>query len=167
VAAAADALSAFRLVAAAGLPWAFAAGGAVPLALVALAAATDYLDGPLARRAGRATRYGAILDNVADVTFVLSATGSAAAAGVLSWAVPASIALSAGTYAAASARLATPGGPVLARSRLGHAAGVANYLCAGAAAVAVALPAWPPALGATVAALTVALNVGAVLARVR
>src|SRR5262249_58670559 len=77
-----------RLTAAALLPQAlldaFADphGGALPVALFAVAAAPDFLDGPVARR-GTPTRHGAVLDNVADVAFVLAGTAPAAWAGRL------------------------------------------------------------------------------------
>ena len=41
--------------------------------LLGLASATDLLDGWLARRTGRTTRWGALLDPVADKTFVFAA----------------------------------------------------------------------------------------------
>lgn len=55
---------------------------AVRLVLIALAAASDYLDGYLARRRGR-TRVGAILDPVTDKTFLVTALISLAVNGPL------------------------------------------------------------------------------------
>ena len=52
-------------------------------ALVAAAALTDLLDGWLARRAGTASRLGAILDPVADRAFVLTAIAVFLAEGAL------------------------------------------------------------------------------------
>jgi CDP-diacylglycerol--glycerol-3-phosphate 3-phosphatidyltransferase/cardiolipin synthase len=53
------------------------------VALVAAAAVTDLLDGWLARRRGVATRLGAILDPIADRTFVLAALAVLVAEGAL------------------------------------------------------------------------------------
>src|SRR5262249_60644151 len=93
---------------------------------------------------------------------------TAAARRLGSWLVPGSIARPATAYAAASARRSgSPGaGPRLARSRLGHWAGVANYACLGVATGAAAWPspAWTPLL-AGAGATTAALNLAAVAAR--
>jgi phosphatidylglycerophosphate synthase len=71
----ADALTLGRL---ALVPFAAAAAPSVPLfvALLAAAATTDVVDGPLARRAGP-TRLGRDLDYTADVAFVMAATTAA------------------------------------------------------------------------------------------
>jgi phosphatidylglycerophosphate synthase len=159
----ADALGVVRLLAAACLPWAFGRGGVLPLVLLTLAAATDFFDGIVARRAGPTT-YGAVLDNVADIAVVLAATGSAAALGLVPLVAPLAIVLAFGAYAVASVRRASSGP---ARSRLGHAAGVANYALALLAAGALAFPSpvWTAPL--RTAGLAVAgLNLGAVLDRV-
>jgi phosphatidylglycerophosphate synthase len=164
---AADTLSMVRLAAAAVLPATMVHGGATPVALVVLAAATDFTDGRVARSAGTPTRHGALLDNVADVAFVLGGTATAVVLGLLPWAVPAAIALSVGAYAIASARLsADTGAPCLARSRSGHVAGVVNYLVVALVAAAIALPgpAWKLLL-AVAAAAGVAANLAAVAER--
>jgi phosphatidylglycerophosphate synthase len=157
----ADALSAARLLLAVAMPWLLARGGPLPLAAWCLAAASDWVDGPLARRAGTASVRGAVLDNAADIAFVLAGLTTAAALGLVPWLVPASIAVSAGAYAVASRR--TPPGGRLARSRLGHWGGVLNYVCLGVVAGAVAWPgaAWSLPLGIT-ALCTAALNLAAV-----
>ena len=139
----ANVLSGARLLLAAALPYLLVRGGWPPVVVWIAASLSDYLDGPLARRRGTSTPGGAILDNVADITFVLAGLTTAAALRLVSWVVPASIALSASAYAAASAlRRDAAGavGPRLARSRLGHWAGVANYACLGVAAGAAAWP---------------------------
>jgi phosphatidylglycerophosphate synthase len=157
----ADALGALRLVAAGLFPWALvAAPWAAPLLFV-VAAASDYLDGIVARRGRGPTAHGAILDNVADVAFVLAGTAAGARLGLVPVAVPVAIALAVAGYALASARRGTP-----ARSALGHAAGVANYALAGLVAGAVAWPGRPwSVVLAGASAVVVALNLGAVLAR--
>lgn len=171
--AAADALGAVRLAAAIALPAVIAratesGGSVVPLALFAVAAASDFLDGPLARRTGGASRHGAILDNVADVAFVLAATAMGARLGLVPWAAPGAIGLAFGAYLLASAAgSARRGAFGLARSHVGHAAGVCNYVLAGLVAGALALPgaAWLSLLRAA-SVVVVAVNLAAVLGRV-
>lgn len=163
----ADILSLGRLLAAIVLPALLRRGGALPLVVFGLAAATDFVDGRIARRAARPTRHGAVLDNVADVAFVLTGTITTATLGLTTWAVPLAIALSVGSYAAASLRLtAGASTPRLARSSLGHAAGVCNYACVGLAAGALAVPgpAWRGILAVGDAA-TVTVNLAAVAVR--
>ncbi len=164
--AAADALGVGRLLVALVFPMALAramaAPSRLPLGLFAVAAASDFIDGILARRAARPSRHGAILDVTADVAFVLAATGTAARLRLVSWVVPCAIALAAVAYAVASAQRSRRGGPFeLAHSRVGHAAGVLNYALAGLLAAAPALPdpSWPPILrlaGHAVAAVNLA-----------
>lgn len=149
---AADALSLTRVAAAVALPVALArsldrpGGTWLPLGLWSVGVATDFLDGPLARRLGGATRHGALLDNAADVTFVLGAASTGAALGLLPWRVPVAIAIAFGAYALASA--GGRGEPARAYTRIGHAAGVCNYLLAGLLAATVLRPGrgWGPVL---------------------
>jgi cardiolipin synthase (CMP-forming) len=54
------------------------------LAILGIAAATDLLDGPLARRFG-GSRFGAVLDPVADKLFMAAAFGVVAFSGRLEW----------------------------------------------------------------------------------
>jgi len=89
------------------------------------AAASDFIDGKIARRLGVAWEAGGWLDSVADVTFVLAALGSYAASGELPSLIPILIALSFGQYAADSMWLHRAAAPV--RSRLGHWGGIVNY----------------------------------------
>jgi phosphatidylglycerophosphate synthase len=174
VAAVADALGLARLAAAALAPGALANAldGTrsvwTPLALFGVAATSDFLDGRLARAAGRSTRHGAALDNAADIAFVLAATGAGAAHGLVSWAAPAAIATAFAAYVIASLTSAAAGAPRRrARSRIGHAGGVLNYTLAGLIAGAVAIPndAWHVILAAA-SVLVIAVNLAAVLARV-
>lgn len=162
----ADVLTAVRLVLALVLPALILAGGALPLLAWGVAALTDYVDGPIARRRPP-TRHGPVLDTVADVLVVLGGLGAAASRGLVSWLVPAAIVLSVGAYVVASLRLSAGGdAPRLARSRIGHWAGVVNYACLGLACGALALPwsGWPTLL-ALAGAVTAAWNVAAVAAR--
>ena len=170
---AADALGLLRLGAAVAMPHEIAAAAASasgdwgPVCLFAIAATTDFLDGRLARATARPTAHGALLDTVADVSFVLAATGSGAAIGLVPWAAPLAIVAAVVSYALASLRRSTRAGAWrLSRSRIGHAGGVANYALAGLVTGALALPhpAWATIL--RVASLgVVALNVAAVVAR--
>ena len=148
-------------------PCALARGGPWPLVLFAFAAGSDYVDGPLARRLGSASARGAVLDNVADVAFVLGGAMTAAWLGLVAWVVPAAIGASVASYAIASRRLArAAGAPRLARTRVGHWAGVVNYVLAGMVAGAVAWPdVVPRATLAIAGAAVVALNGGAVVLR--
>lgn len=75
-------LSASRLVLAAG----FVTAGATEarVGLIGAAAATDFLDGWLARRVRATSRWGALLDPIADRVFVLTAVGTFLFSGMLS-----------------------------------------------------------------------------------
>jgi cardiolipin synthase len=75
-------LSCSRLVLAAG----FVASGATEarVGLIGVAAATDFLDGWLARRVHATSRWGALLDPIADRVFVLTVVGTFLFTGALS-----------------------------------------------------------------------------------
>lgn len=61
----------------------------VRLALITAAAASDWIDGRLARSTGRVTRVGELLDPVADKTFMLAAVGALVLEGYLAaWMLP-------------------------------------------------------------------------------
>lgn len=136
----ADALSGLRLLLAVVFPLLLVRGGAAPFVMWGVAALSDYVDGPIARRRGASAR-GAILDNVADVAFVLGGLVTAAALGLVTWVAPVSVVGSGGGYVLASRRLSRDAGPPrLARSRIGHWAGVVNWACVGVVAGALALP---------------------------
>lgn len=104
-----------------------APGAAFVIALVA--AATDFVDGRLARRLGVGSARGAVLDVVADAVFVLTGLGVLASAGVLSVTLPIGAAVSLSALGVAwwrgPARVASQvrGWPDL----VGHAAGILNY----------------------------------------
>jgi phosphatidylglycerophosphate synthase len=140
-----------------------------PLIAFVLAVLFDWIDGPIARRAGAETRHGALLDSGADIVFVLVASGSGAASGRLSWIVPIAIAAAATPYLVATLRRVRAHDPSpRAYSAVGHAAGVCNSALAGLLAGSVALPApsWPSLLtGAST--VVVFLNLTAVAQRLR
>jgi cardiolipin synthase len=81
-----NAISAVRFPLAALFP---VTGGAVRIAVVAAAAASDWLDGRLARRTRRITRLGEVLDPIADKIFMLVALVTLGVEGALPlWALP-------------------------------------------------------------------------------
>ncbi len=94
-------------------------------AIAITAAATDFIDGRIARRLGVAHESGGWLDSVADVTFVLAALGCYASARELPWLIPILIAASFTQYTIDSLWLHRAAAPV--RSRLGHWGGIINY----------------------------------------
>ena len=67
-------LSGSRFVLAAG--FALSGGTGVRVGLIGVAALTDFLDGWVARRADAASRWGALLDPLADRVFVLTAVAT-------------------------------------------------------------------------------------------
>jgi CDP-diacylglycerol--glycerol-3-phosphate 3-phosphatidyltransferase len=89
-----DALAVFRALA--GLPILLALGlndRAFALALFAVAALSDALDGWLARRTGTVTDHGAILDPLADKALVLATLAGLTLVGAVSLALAAAIAV--------------------------------------------------------------------------
>lgn len=163
----ADVLTLVRFVVAVLMPVAILRGGVGPALLWVVAAASDFVDGPVARRWGGPSRHGAIADPVADVAFVLATFVTLAAVGHVAWLVPGAILGSVAAYAVATLRESRARRDVrVARSRVGHAAGVVNYAAAG---VAVAAIAWPASIAAAAlppaSALVVLVNVAAVVER--
>jgi phosphatidylglycerophosphate synthase len=130
-----NALSAVRFALAAG--WIHLAarghqGRGAFFVIAVVAAASDFIDGRIARRLGVATTSGRWLDAVADVTFVLAALIATAAAGAIPYYIPILIAVSFSQFTLDSilisrkaATKAASAGPV--KSRLGHWGGIINY----------------------------------------
>jgi len=115
------------------------------VALFLLAAASDALDGWLARRHGAASELGRWFDHCADILLLTAAYSTLAYAGRVPWIVPLAIAASFAFYVADSLRVS--GGASLIGSRIGHFAGVANYailagLLTDAAVPMISVPAW-------------------------
>ena len=135
----------------------------LPLAIAVLAAASDFVDGRLARRLGSASRAGAVLDVLGDGVFVVLALAGLASVRVVSWLLPVAVVLALAGLAVASLRAAGPaaGPPPPSRTRgradrAGHAAGIVNYgaVLAGSAALAGWIPgAWILPASVTVAVL--------------
>ena len=170
----ADALTGLRLalvvpflVACATAPHGGVVARLVPPVLFGIAAATDFLDGRIARRAGVVSARGQVLDTVADVLFVESAFVCFALWGRVPWLLPIAVGASVGAYAVASWRRARSAQRLeLARSRIGHAAGVLNYALVGVLAAEPIVPWAAPAWLVGGAALGVAgVNLLAVLGR--
>jgi phosphatidylglycerophosphate synthase len=158
-----------RLGLAAAFACALPGGGWTPVVVFALATTSDFVDGPLARRAGGASTYGVLLDSGADVAFVLVALSTGVAVGLLSAIVPVAIACSSIPYLVATVRRSKAvGGPARAYSAVGHWAGICNYALVGLLAGSVALPAtwWRPVLSLGTV-VVVALNLAAVALRFR
>jgi cardiolipin synthase (CMP-forming) len=74
-------LSFSRLALAAG--FVVADGVAMRVGLIGVAAATDFLDGWIARRVNAASRWGALIDPIADRFFVLTAVATMLFSGVI------------------------------------------------------------------------------------
>jgi cardiolipin synthase (CMP-forming) len=142
----ANALSLLRLLAAPALAASIARQAWLSASLLfALASASDFADGRVARRYGEASRLGRLIDHAVDACFVAFGTAALAWQGLLPAALPALIALAFAQYALDS-RAAGSGG--LRPNRLGRWNGIAYY-------VSVAVPlarellglAWPTRAG--------------------
>jgi phosphatidylglycerophosphate synthase len=96
----------------------------------AIIAATDVADGRSARRWGASSNAGRTFDHLADIAFILCALSAYALLGIAPWWVPAAVAGSFGFYVLDS-WLSTAGAPTLIGSRIGHTAGVCNYVLVG------------------------------------
>ena len=89
-------------------------------------AASDFLDGRVARWTHSASQFGRWLDSVADIVFILTVLSCEAYAGVIPVYLPILIAASFAQYVADSVLIRGSAVPV--KSRLGHWAGVFNYI---------------------------------------
>jgi phosphatidylglycerophosphate synthase len=128
VAQTANLLSASRCVFAGIWLTAFLAGaGPETMGTIAFAgAASDFLDGRIARWTHSASGVGRWLDSVADIVFVLTALGCESAAGAIPLYIPALIAASFAQYAIDSVLIRGSSVPI--KSSLGHWGGVLNYI---------------------------------------
>ena len=108
--------------------------------LFALICASDYYDGPLARALGLDSDLGKVLDNLADITFVLVTLTYLVHRGAVPWWIPTAIALAFGQYTLDSWLLSGRGTSVtLVSNPIGHWAGILNYLFTGVTALNAAL----------------------------
>lgn len=133
-----DALTLARLVATPVFVWSFrnAVAGSAPCTLAAVVfvavCLSDCFDGVLARRAGRASARGRILDGAADIVFLLAALGAASVMALVPWWVPAAVAAAFAFYVADSWLLTRRDAePNLVGSRIGHLGGICNYALVG------------------------------------
>jgi cardiolipin synthase len=95
-------------------------------------AASDVLDGRLARALDTTSPLGRAFDHAADITFILTALGAYARRGDLPWAAPAAVAVAFAVYVVDSwfgrpRSSTTPS----AANWLGHLGGVCNYVVVG------------------------------------
>ncbi len=94
-----------------------------PIALSS--AASDFLDGRVARRTRSADGFEPWLDGLADIVFILTALTCEARAGAIPVYIPALIAASFAQYAIDSVLIR--GSTIPVKSRLGHWGGILNY----------------------------------------
>ncbi|MCC6763258.1 MAG: CDP-alcohol phosphatidyltransferase family protein [Deltaproteobacteria bacterium] len=141
---AADVCTALRVVLAPVLAWelgrARADVGWMPFAIYVAAAATDYVDGALARSADTASRRGRLFDHGADALLLFPAFLVLAAEWRVPWILPGAAMLAFTLYVLDGWRRAGSVAALeLIGSRSGAVGGVLNYVIVGAATAAVAL----------------------------
>ena len=141
---AANALTLLRLLAAPALAYCIATRADVAASLLfAVAVATDFADGWLARRRGEASPLGGLVDHAVDATFVTAGTAALAWTGVLPVVLPPLIALAFAQYALDSRLLGRRG---LRASALGRYNGIGYFVALGTPVIRDALGlAWPGA----------------------
>jgi len=142
----ADLLTGARIVAAPLLMLSLWSGETrTALLLVAVAAATDLIDGWVARRTNSASERGRWFDHVADIIFLLAGFVALALIGAVSAVAPAAITAAFSFYVVDSLRQSKTRS--LVASRLGHMAGVMNYVVLGTVVFSLAtdgtiVPSW-------------------------
>jgi len=108
--------------------------------LFLLICASDYYDGPVARALGVDSDFGKVLDNLADITFLLITLTYLVHTGVVPWWIPTAIALAFGQYTVDSWLLTgRKTDVVLVSNPIGHWAGILNYIGTGVVALHAAL----------------------------
>ena len=168
---AADACTLLRVVLAPVFVSTLAAAGGrpsfLPVAVCAVAMASDFADGRLARRFGSASAFGRLFDHGADALFLFPGLAALAALGLVPALLPVAATVAFALYVVDGWRRGGGRRVALSPSRTGAFAGVANYGVAavGALAVGLRVPHLDPAVhaGATIAAL---MNVAAAADRV-
>ena len=93
-------------------------------------AASDVIDGQMARRWGSASSAGRTFDHLADIGFIDAALWTYTRLGLVPWWVPAAIAASFTFYVVDSWSRPTARGTLIG-SRVGHIGGVCNYVLIG------------------------------------
>ena len=108
--------------------------------LFLLICASDYYDGPLARTLGLSSDLGKVLDNLADITFLLVTLTYLVHRDAAPWWIPTAITLAFGQYTLDSWLLSGKGTSVaLVSNPIGHWAGILNYIFTGVLALHAAL----------------------------
>ena len=104
--------------------------------LFLLICASDYYDGPVARALGVDSDLGKVLDNLADITFLLVTLTYLVSANIVPWWIPAAVALAFGQYTVDSWLLAGRRTDlILVSNPIGHWAGILNYIGTGVVAL--------------------------------
>ena len=104
--------------------------------LFLLICASDYYDGPVARALGVDSDLGKVLDNLADITFLLVTLTYLVLVNVVPWWIPAAIALAFSQYTVDSWLLAGRRTDlILVSNPIGHWAGILNYIGTGVMAL--------------------------------
>lgn len=143
---------------------------AVVTGLFLLICASDYYDGPIARAQGLDSDLGKVLDNLADITFLLVTLTYLVKCGVVPWWIPTAIALAFSQYSIDSWLLSKQRANLtLVSNPIGHWAGVLNYILTGVASLQATLQQQllPALLYQTVLALWFAYLVLAITMRFR
>jgi len=96
----------------------------------AAVAASDVIDGRMARRWGSTSSAGRTFDHLADIGFILAALWAYTRLGLVPWWVPAAIATSFAFYVVDSWSRPRARGTLIG-SRIGHIGGVSNYVLVG------------------------------------
>jgi len=110
--------------------------GLAVVVLFLLICASDYYDGPVARALGVDSDLGKILDNLADITFLLVTLTYLVSANIVPWWIPAAVALAFGQYTVDSWLLAGRRTDlILVSNPIGHWAGILNYIGTGVMAL--------------------------------
>jgi phosphatidylglycerophosphate synthase len=104
--------------------------GRLAVVVFAAIAASDVVDGRLARRWGSESNSGRTFDHLADICFIQAALWTYTRLGLVPWWVPAGIAASFAFYVVDSWSRPRARG-TLTGSRLGHLGGVCNYVLIG------------------------------------
>ena len=135
-------------------------------ALFALAVATDFADGSVARRRGEESPLGGLLDHATDATFVALGLGALAHQGLVPTPLPFLVAAAFLQYVLDSRAIA---GRPLRASQLGRWNGIAYFVLLGVPVVRDALGlGWPPAALVTILGwLLVAATLVSMLDRAR
>lgn len=105
--------------------------GIAAAVLFVVAAASDIVDGRVARRYGSASNAGRTFDHLADITFILAALSTYTALGIAPWWVPGAVGSSFAFYVVDSWTRAPGATPILLGSWVGHLAGIFNYAVIG------------------------------------